>query len=144
MLGLNARLYRNTGSFGTPTWTLVSNVSDLNANDSMEEADASTRADGGFAVSEPTLRGLELSFGMINKPGDADVTAFLAAYAARTALDLAVMDGPIATVGSKGVRARYKVHQFPRAQELRDVQKFDVMLKPCVDANPPADMAISE
>ncbi len=143
MLGLSAKLYRNTGTYGTPTWTLVNNVTDLTGNDSMEEADASTRGDGGFAASEPTLRALELSFGMINKPADTDVAAFLAAYIARTSLDIAVMDGLMATVGSKGVRARYKIHQFPRAQELRGVQTFDVMLKPCVDANPPVDMTIS-
>lgn len=142
-IGLNGKLYRNTGSYGTPTWTLMTNVQDLTSNDSMEEADVSTRGDGGFAASEPTLRALELTFGMVNKPADADYAAILAAYAARTAIDIAVMDGPIATAGSKGVRARYKVFQFPRNQELRGAQTTEVMLKPCVDANPPADMTIS-
>lgn len=142
-IGLNAKLYRNTASYGTPTWALIGNVQDLTANDSMDEADVSTRGSGGFAEAEPTLRTLELSFGMINKPGDADVAAFLAAYTARSSIDIAVMDGPIATAGSKGVRARYKIFQFPRAQELRGAQTFDVMLKPCADSNPPADMTIS-
>lgn len=141
-IGLNAKLYRNSASYGTPTWVLMGNVQDLTAGDTMDEADVSTRAGGGFAEVEPTLRALELSFGMVNKPGDADVAALLAAYAARTALDIAVMDGPIATAGSRGVRARYKVFQMPRAQELRGAQTFDVMLKPCVDANPPEDMEI--
>lgn len=145
-IGLNAKTYRNTGTFGTPTWTLMTNITDMTLDDSMDEADTSTRGGGGFSASEPTLRNLELTFGMINKPGtNAEFEAVLDAYTGRTSLDLAVMDGVITTIGQRGVRARWKVHQFPRAQELRGAQTIEVVMKPCIDDTngPPVDMEIS-
>lgn len=145
-IGLSAKSYRNTGTFGTPVWVAVDNVQDLTLGDNMEDADTSVRGGGGFATSEPTLRNLDLTFTMINKPGtNAEFEAVLDAYTARTPLDLAVMDGVITTPGQRGVRARWKVHQFPREQAIRGAQTIEVMLKPCYDDTngPPVDMEIT-
>jgi len=48
-LGLDARLYRNTGSYASPTWNFVQNVKDLTLNLEVGEADVSTRGTGGLA-----------------------------------------------------------------------------------------------
>ena len=46
-LGLDAKLYRNTGTFAAPTWDIIGNVKDLTLNLETGEADVSTRANKG-------------------------------------------------------------------------------------------------
>jgi len=142
-LGLNAKLYRNTGTYASPTWSELKNVRDLSNNDSMEEADTTTRGSGGFTEQEPTLRAVELEFDMVNKPGDTDLTAMRTAYINRQEVELAVMDGDITTSGSTGVRATFKIFEFGRNQDLRNAQMIAVKLKPSLSENPPEDMTIA-
>ncbi len=143
-LGLNAKLYRNTGTFASPTWAEVSNIQDLDVGDSMAEFDASTRGSGGFEETEATLRAIQLTFNMKNN-ADTNMIALRTAYAARAAVDLQALDGPIATVGSHGVRARFKVFEFGKPQNLRDGQFVNLMLKPCPDDTngPPTEVTIA-
>ena len=142
-LGLNAKCYRNSGTYASPTWVEMKNIVDLTVGDEMESADVTSRASGGYAESEPTIRSIDLEFQMVNKAADADMLAIRAAYAARSSLDIVAMDGEIATAGSHGVRARYKVHSFKKGQNLKEAQMIDVVLKPASDTNPPSEMTIS-
>lgn len=142
-LGLNAKLYRNTGTYATPTWTEFKNVVDLTASDEMEEADVTTRGSNGFGAYEPTIRNLGLEFQMVNKAGDSDLAAIRTAYGTRASLDLQILEGPIGESGVTGVRGRYKVFTLSNGQELRNAQTLDVTLKPCSDANPPEEVTIA-
>ena len=54
-LGMDAKLYRNSGSFGSPIWTEVTNVKDLTLNLEKGEADVTTRANGGWRATVGTL-----------------------------------------------------------------------------------------
>jgi hypothetical protein len=143
-IGLNAKLYRNTGSFGSPTWVEVTNIQDLDLADSMDEADASTRGSGGMAESEPTLRTIEASWNMKNN-ADTHMIAFRTAYATRALVDLQILDGPIATVGSHGIRGRFKFHEFGKPQPLRDGQFVNLRAKPAADDTngPPTEVTIA-
>ena len=142
-LSINAKLYRNTGTYVSPTWTEMTNVGDLTLGDSFDEANVTRRGSNGFTETEPTLRNLELSFQTFNIAADADFIALLGAHTGRTSLDIAIMDGPIATAGSRGVRANFKVTSFNRNQNLADAQGFDVTMKPCYAENAPVDMNIT-
>ena len=143
-LGLNAKCYRNTASFGTPTWVEVSNIQDLDLGDIMAEFDATTRGSGGFEEAEPTTRAVELTFNMKNN-ADTNMIAFRTAYATRAAVDLQILDGPIATVGSHGVRARFKFLEFGKPQNIRDGQMLNLRAKPCPDDTngPPTEVTIA-
>jgi hypothetical protein len=143
-IGLNAKLYRNTGSFGSPTWVEVTNIQDLDLADSMDEFDATTRGSGGMAESEPTVRSIELSWNMKNN-ADTHMIAFRTAYFNRAAVDLQALDGPIATIGSHGVRGRFKFHEFGKPQPLRDGQMLNLRAKPAPDDTngPPTEVTIS-
>ncbi len=129
-LGLNAKAYRNTGTYGTPTWVEMSNIKDANLNDSMAEADVTRRASGGWRETEPTLREISFEYDAVNIADDAEVLAIMAAHAGRTSLDLAIMDGPIATAGSEGVRGHFKVFSRNRAEELENAQMLSFVFKP--------------
>lgn len=142
-LGLNAKLYRNSGTYGSPTWVEFKNVVDLTDNDDMEEAEVTTRGSAGIAEFEPTIRTVSLEFQMVSKTGDTDLAAVRSAYSARTSLDMVALDGAIDEVGATGVRARFKVFSFKKGQELKGAQMIDVTMKPCGDTNPPSDFTVS-
>ncbi len=142
-LGMNAKCYRNTGTYGTPTWVLMNNIRDATLADSMAEADVTRRASGGFREMEPTTREVAYDYDAVNVDSDTEVAAVLAAYAARTAMDLEILDGLIATPGSTGVRARFKVFKRERSEELDNAQMLSFTFKPCQDANPPAEVTIA-
>jgi hypothetical protein len=142
-LSINAKLYRNTGTYGSPTWAEVTNCGDLTLSDSYEEANVTRRGSAGYTETEPTLRTIELSFQVFNIASDADYLAFLAAHTGRTAIDMQVLDGDRITSGTRGVRASFKVVSFTRNQSLSDVQAFDVVMKPCQAANAPTDVNVT-
>jgi hypothetical protein len=130
-LGLNAKAYRNTGTYGTPTWVEMSNIRDANLNDAMSEADVTRRASGGWREMEPTIREVSFEYDAVNIDADAEVLAITAAHAARTSLDIAILDGPVATAGSEGVRGHFKVFSRNRAEELENAQMLSFVFKPC-------------
>ena len=61
-LGMDAKLYRNAGSFGSPIWTEVTNVKDLTLNLEKGEADVTTRANGGWRATVGTLKDASIDF----------------------------------------------------------------------------------
>jgi hypothetical protein len=142
-LSINAKLYRNTGTYASPTWVEVTNIGDVTLSDSYEEANVTRRASGGFSETEPTLRNLELSFQTFNIAADADYLAFLDAHTGRTAIDIQVLDGDRTATGTRGVRAWFKVTSFTRNQSLSDVQTFDVVMKPSQSANAPVNVNVT-
>ena len=50
-LGLDAKLYRNTSVYATPTWDEITNIRDLTLNLEAGEADVTTRGNNGWAAS---------------------------------------------------------------------------------------------
>ena len=55
-LGLDARPYRNTAAYASPTWNEVKNVKDLTLSLEAGEADATTRGNGGWRVTSWNAR----------------------------------------------------------------------------------------
>jgi hypothetical protein len=141
-LGLNGKLYRNTGSYGSPVWNEVTSVRDLTLGDSMSEADVTRRASGGWRETAPTLREASVDFDMVNVAGDTNITTIRAAYAARTPVEFAIMDDGIAVPGARGIRATFIISKFELTQELENAQMISVTMKPTPSANPPSEMVI--
>lgn len=55
-LGLNCKVYRNTGTYAQPTWDEIPNVRNVTLNLERGEADITSRANAGWKVSLPTLK----------------------------------------------------------------------------------------
>lgn len=142
-LGLSAKLYRNTGTYGSPTWTEISAVRDLTLSDAMSEADVTRRASGGWRETVATLREASIDFDMVNVADDTQVSALRAAYAARTIVEFAVLDGDVLTPGTRGLRASCQVTKFELSQELENAQTYSVTIKPAPSANAPSEMVIT-
>ncbi len=136
-LGMEAKLYRNTGSYESPVWAEVENVKDLALNLEAGEADVTTRANDGWRATIATLKDASVEFGMVWDTEDADFSAIQDAYFDGTSIEFAVMDGDIETEGSEGLRATMAVTGFSRDEPLEEAITVTVTIKPTYADNPP-------
>jgi len=135
ILGMNAKLYYNTATYGTPTWTLITNVRDLTLNLDSESADVTTRANSGWKTEVVTLRSASITFQAIYDKSDTASQALFDAYLAGTIKDFAVADAAIATSGTEYFRAECYVKAATITQPLTDAIKHDFTLTPTSTSN---------
>jgi hypothetical protein len=137
VLGLDCKLYFNdilTGGAGTisvPVWVELDIIKDATLNIGYAEADTSNRGSGGIETAEPTLLQVSVE-GNLQWLND-DATGGQAIWDAlwnREAIDLLCVTGADDDAIAVGVRGDFKVFQFPQKQELADIVRHDVTLKP--------------
>ena len=143
-LGMEAKLYRNTGTYDVPVWVEVTNLRDATVSVEKGEADVTTRANSGWRATLPTLKDLTIEFEMVWDTEDEGFAAIQGAYFAGTAIEVAVMDGDIETAGSQGLRASMAVINFSRSEPLEEAISVSVTLKPTYAANAPEWMTVEE
>lgn len=136
-LGMEAKIYRNTGTHGTPTWTILSNVKDVTLNLEKGEADVTTRANNGWKATVGTLKDGSIEFEMVWDPADAGFTAIQTAYFAGTSIELLALDGAYDATGSQGLRATMAITNFTRSEPLEEAITVKVTAKPTYSANAP-------
>jgi len=143
-LGMNGKLYRNTGTYEAPTWTEITNVKDLTLNLEKGEADVTTRANDGWRANQPTLKEASIEFDMVWDTEDAGFAAVQDAFFNDTTLEVAVMDGDIEEAGTEGLRATVGVSTFSRGEPLEEAMTVSVTLKPAYSTHAPEWMEIEE
>jgi hypothetical protein len=141
-LGLDGKLYRNTGTYAVPVWNEVKNVKDLTLNLEKGEADVSTRGNNGWRALLATLKDGSIEFEMVWDTEDDDFVAFRDSWFNNTAVELAVMDGDITVAGTQGLRALMMVFNFTRTEALEEAMMASVTVKPTYSANPPAWLVV--
>lgn len=141
-LGLDAKLFRNTGTFATPTWNEITNVRDVTLNLEAGEADVTTRGNNGWRATVATLKDGSIEFEMVWDSADDNFTSIRDAFLNKTAIELAVMDGPMASPGSQGLRASFMVTSFSRSEPLEEAISVNVTAKPTYSANPPSWLTV--
>ena len=137
-LGLDARLYRNTGTYAAPIWNEIKNVKDVTLNLEAGEADVTTRSNAGWRATVATLKDGSIEFEMVWDTADDDFAAIRDAFLNRGAIEFAVMDGDITTSGSQGLRATCMVTSFSRNEALEEAITVSVTVKPTYSVNPPS------
>lgn len=135
VLSENAKFYRNTGSYGTPTWDLINNVKDLTLSLDKDEVDITTRGSGGFKEFIDGMIDASIDFGMVWDTEDTDFAAIRTAFFAKTAVEFLILDGLVATTGSQGLRVTCMVKSFTRNENLGEALMADVTLRPVKNAN---------
>jgi len=141
-LGMEAKLYRNTGTYAAPVWVEVANVKDVTLNLEKGEADVTTRANQGWRATVGTLKEGSLEFEMVWDTGDPGFEALKDAYFNDTPVEMAVLDGVVTASGSQGLRASFSVTNFSRSEPLEEAITAKVTLKPTYAANPPEWMVV--
>ena len=119
VMNYQCKAYRNTGTYGTPTWVLFDNMGSVKINDERGEVEIPLRSEGVFEGFIAGRRKLTLEWDMLYNPADTSQTLFRAAYDAETqvGIDLAFMDQAIATAGSAGPRGTFI---FSKCSEVVD------------------------
>jgi len=141
-LGMEAKLYRNTGTYEAPTWVEMTNVKDLTLNLEKGEADVTTRANEGWRATAGTLKEGSVEFEMVWDPTDEGFTAVKDAWFNGTSIELAVMDGDITVDGTQGLRATFAVISFTRNEPLEEAMSVNVSVKPTYAAHAPEWMVV--
>ncbi len=131
--GASAILYYNTGTFGTPTWTAITNVGDLELDIDFEEAEASTRGAG--MATEPTLQHFEIGFEMLEDMSDSVFVALKAAFLAKTLKDFFVCSGVYTNSGENYARSEGKIVSFKKTEPLKGINKYACKIKRAYTSN---------
>lgn len=135
-LGLEGKLYRNVGTYGSPSWTEIVNVTDVTTNLTKAMADITTRANNGWRSQRGTLKEGEVTFEMF-ADGGADFRFFMDAYQANEVVELLALDGPESTPGNEGLRATFDVADMSRTEALEEGIKYSVKLVVTTGENAP-------
>jgi len=142
-LGMEGKLYYNAGSYATPDWKELKNVKDVTLNMEKGEADVTTRGNAGWRATVGTLKEGSLEFEMVWDTEDEGFAALQAAWFGDTPVEMAVMDGPIATSGSQGLRATMSVISFSRKEPLEEAMSVSVSVKPTYAEHAPEWMEVA-
>lgn len=137
IVGLDAKLYRNTGTFGVPTWDEIPEVQDLNVPLDKGEAEVKQRGLD-WRLFVETLKETTIDFELLHDDtaASSDFDVIRDAYhTIGTVIDFLVLDGSSATSGSTGFRAECFVKQFAENQPLEEALTHTVSLRPTPTAN---------
>ncbi len=134
-LGLDAVIYVNTGTFGSPTWTAIDITKDVTLPQSHGRADVTSRGSGGFVEELAALKTLNVNFNINKVIADAQFETIRDAYKNRTTVDMAVADGAIATSGTEYMRFEGKVFEWNENQQLAEGITIDAVIGPTPNAN---------
>lgn len=134
--GGDCKLYINTGSWASPTWTEVTNVRDLTMSLSKTLADASRRVSA-WKQYVSGQKDTRITFQMVWDDEDTNFQLFLDAYNNDTTVECLVISGAYNVAGTEGLRAVFEIANCQRNEPLDDVVTAEIELAPAYDANGP-------
>lgn len=129
--GREAIAYYNTGTFGTPTWTEIPRIVDMDWDAPATWADVKSRQSL-WAFEAKASQALTATFGYRRRQGVSD-SVFTAlrgyAFGATTKAELAIADGAIATTATQYIRATFQF-EMGRSEPLEDgcIENFSAHL----------------
>ncbi len=142
-IGLEGKLYRNTGTYAAPVWEEITNVKDLTLAVETGRADVTTRANGGWRATKSTLKDGSIEFQMVWDPDDEGFAALRTAFFNNTSVEVFGSDGDMDTEAVEGLRATMAVVKFDRSEPLEEAMTASVSLKPTYAANAPAWVTVN-
>lgn len=141
--GLDCELYRNTATWASPTWNVCDNVIDVTIPFARTKIEVKRRGSdykkylGGLIDAPVTVK-------MIADEAETDYMAFKAAFLAKTAVNLAIADGAIATAGTVYHKADFVVLDMQIGEPLEDVRTVDIVFGyDARSANEPTNVTVS-
>lgn len=135
--GYFCKLYRNTGTYGSPTWTEIATARDVTSTLEKAEIDASVRGGNGWKQSVAGLKEMTIEAEILFDTTDAGFTALQSAFFGNTTVDVLALSGPVATPGNQGPRAVCEVLSFTRNEGMQDVLTVSVTFRPAAGPNAP-------
>ena len=136
-IGVDAKAYRNTGTFSTPVWDEMANVQDVTQSQGAGEAEIKVRGNA-YAQYKRGIIAASVSLSMGFDPADADFQAVRDAHINHTLADMQFLDAASATSTAQGLRAEWEVMDFERSEGLEDGLAVTFTLKPGISTNAPS------
>lgn len=128
--GFNMKLYRNTATVATPTWSEVAEVADVSIPDLTRlTAQLKRRAKKWTKALASLIDSIAVEFRLHHGLDATNFDAIQANFFDGTIEEWAVMNGDISTTGNEGLRLPALVTNFPFDQPLEDVAGHDVRLE---------------
>ena len=134
--GIDDKLYRNTGSWNSPVWVLISGAIDVDLGLEYKMADVKARLSR-VVQHLPTVVEGPITFKLLADTSLPEWLVLRNAFMARTLIGYAVADDFIATAGTEHWRGDYYVAKFPPKQPLEEANTVDVELSLGYSANVP-------
>lgn len=141
-LGILAKLYLNTGTYGTPTWAAVSLVGDLTVNAKWDVVEVLTRASR-MKLKVKTMLDAGVSGKMLNSLDDTSYTTIANALNADTTLDFLALTAGNTTNGARGYRFDAQVTNGTQDQGTGAAIFDDFELIPVPSANAPKSVLVA-
>lgn len=142
--GINARVYRNTGTYEAPTWTHVDIISDLTYSRAPEVTEFYIRRS---RIKYKVKTGIDFSITgtLLAELDGTEYEVWDDAMDGDDVLDLLILNAPIETVGARGIRADFQVggadeNQGPTAVIM---PSFTLNVYPTDHAPQKADVQVS-
>ena len=132
--GIDCRVYRNSGTYSSPTWSLVNPVIEVTVNLENSAFDASNR-DSNYRLQLPALTDISVDLRMHKDKADADFEALEDAAQGRTNIDLLILDGVQTSGDSDGWRIQGFFTSWNESQPLEDAVTVDATFVPAATAN---------
>lgn len=140
-VGIKAKCYRNTGTFGSPTWVETTLWRDLTMNqkpDTAEVKDRSTRANR----KVPTTYDISANGTMRSDVDHADYLAYRTALLAGTPIDLLILTGAKDNNGEVGWRYEALVEDMSQDQGASNVMYDTLAVSPHGESTNPVQSVI--
>jgi hypothetical protein len=132
LVGIDCKLYVNTGTYASPTWVEVVDAKDVTMSDTRAEGDSSVRGFGMASVT-PGQRTIQITFDIRYDNDAAAYEAIKAAYEGRTVMGVLLSDGPRATAGVEGFRLDTYVTDLTKNEPMNDVKTASAVLSGTTD-----------
>ena len=125
--GLDAKLYRNTGNYASPVWTLISTVIDLTHNLDKDKAEVKARSSRWVKNLFLHKKG-PLDFNIIKDTADTNWATLRDGYINDVIFDMAIADDAIANTGTEYLRADFGIFGFKEGQPIAGANTTDLAL----------------
>lgn len=132
LIGLNAKLYRNSNTYASPTWVEICIIGDVTLNLEKSEIPISMRCSTWELIKTALKKG-SVDFKLFWIPGNASFQAVRDSFLNNSNIEFAVMDGDLTTASvtlTQGLRATMTVTKFTKGEPLDGAQTADITIKP--------------
>lgn len=135
LVGGEARMYYNNGTYDSPAWVENDNVGDLDGPDARTAALVKIRRNWPHNRYLPGSRerGLTWTSALVKGTADTVLTHFLTCYANGVPIELAIVDGDIQVPGTRGNRDYYIITKKDESEPIDDTITISFEAKPAAN-----------
>lgn len=135
-IGLDGKLYWNSGTFASPVWNEMKFVVDASMNIEVNEVNGDSRNAAWELVLAGLIKGT-IEFNIKQDDSDDDWEEMLTRMLAKTPTEFLFMDGDVTVTGEKGIHMIGLVMKGADDQKLQNVNELACSVRPTPNTDLP-------